>query len=79
MDKVLIVKKQKGGGQALEAKLRLKVNKGFVPNDYCKVVNPYDYNDLALLFEDLEIIIGAPVERAFRKYKEKKERGFPFY
>jgi len=75
MEKVLIIKKEGGG---LKAKVRKKVTRGYAPDDYVKVLNPNDFNDLALLFEDLEVIIGAPVERAFRKWKEKKER-FPFF
>ena len=62
----------------LHIKVRRKMRKGYAPNEYSKVVNTKDPNDLALLFEDLSIIVGAPVERAFRIYKDKKDKGFPF-
>lgn len=63
----------------MTAKVRRRVRKGYAPDDYFKVVNPHDCNDLALLLEDLELIVGAPIERAFRIFKEKKDKGFPFF
>jgi hypothetical protein len=77
-DKVLIVNNDKRK-QRINIKLRKRVNRGFSPNEYFKVLNPKDSNDLALLFEDLDFIIGAPVEKAYRKYKENKGDGFPFF
>lgn len=75
-EKVLVVKGKNG---KMNAKVRQKKRKGFAPDDYVKVLNPYDFNDLALLLEDLDLIIGAPVDKAYQKYRNKKERGFPFF
>lgn len=66
------------GGDRLHVKVRRRMKNGFAPNEYCKVVNIKDANDLSLLFEDMMVILGAPVDKAFRIYQEKKNRGFPF-
>lgn len=76
-DKIMIVKSDKDKNR-LDIKVRKRVKNSFAPNEYVKVVNIRDFNDLALLFEDMDVLLGAPVERAFRKYKEKKGQGFPF-
>jgi len=75
-DRVLIIKKK---NSKMVAKVRRKVKKGYAPDEYNKVVNINDFKSLALLFEDLELIVGAPVEKAYREFKSKKERGFPFF
>jgi len=75
-EEILIVKKK---GEKMTAKVRPKVFNGYAPDSYIKVVNPRDPNDLALLFEDLDLIIGAPVARAFKQYMNNKQRGFPFF
>lgn len=77
-DKVLIVQNDKRK-QRMNIKVRKRMHKGYSSNEYFKVLNPKDYNDLALLFEDLDLVIGAPVEKAFRKYKQNKGDGFPFF
>ena len=77
-DKVLIVSNDKRK-QRINFKLRRRVQRGFSPDEYFKVLNPKDYNDLAILFEDLDLIIGAPVEKAYLKYKRNKGDGFPFF
>ncbi len=77
-EQVLVIKKKRSQNR-MTAKVRKKVKKGFAPDQYMKVVNPHDFNDLALLLEDLDLIIGAPVEKAIRKYRENKGKGFPFY
>lgn len=77
-DKVLIIQNDRRK-QRMNIKLRKRVNRGFSPNEYFKVLNPKDYNDLAIFFEDLDLVIGAPVEKAFRKYKQNKGDGFPFF
>lgn len=77
-DKVLIVSNDKRR-QRMNIKLRKRVQRGYSPNEYFKVLNPKDSNDLALLLEDLDFIIGAPVEKAYRKYKQNKGDGFPFF
>jgi hypothetical protein len=74
-EKVLIIKKKEA---RMSFKVRTKKKNAYAPDDYIKVVNPKDYNQMALLFEDLDLLIGAPIEKAFREYKERKERGFPF-
>jgi len=76
-DKVLIIKAKRN--EKMTAKVRKRVKKGFAPDEYRKVVNPNDFRSLALLFEDLDLIIGAPVEKAFREFKSKKDKGFPFF
>ena len=77
-DQVLIINNDKRK-RRMNIKVRRRVNKGFSPNDYFKVLNPKDSNDLALLFEDLELIIGAPIEKAFLKYKQNKKDSFPLF
>jgi len=76
-DKVLIASTDRGKDR-LHVKVRKRMRNAFAPNEYSKVVNLKDSNDLALLFEDLSVILGAPIEKAFRIYREKKDRGFPF-
>lgn len=78
IDKVLIVNNDKRKNR-MNIKMRRRIHKGFSPDEYNKVLNPKDYNDLALLFEDLDFIIGAPVEKAYRKYRQNKGDGFPFF
>jgi len=75
-NKVLIVKTR---NQKMSIKVRKKVKKGFVPDDYQKVCNPHDFKSLALLFEDLELLVGAPIDKAYKEFKSKKDKGFPFY
>lgn len=59
---------------------KLKVNMKFgAPPGYCKEVNFKDFNDLALLFEDLELFLSAPIDKAYKKFKENKGENFPFY
>lgn len=76
-DKVLIVGTDRCKDR-LHVKVRRRMKNAFAPNEYSKIVNARDANDLALLFEDLSIIVGAPVDKAFRIYQEKKNKGFPF-
>ena len=76
-EKVLIMKSKHG--ERMSIKVRKKVTKGFVPDDYQKVCNPHDFKSLALLFEDLELLVGAPIDKAYKEFKNKKEKGFPFY
>ena len=77
-EEVLIIKADKGK-QKLKIKLRKRMKKGYSPDSYFKVLNPRDYNDLAIFLEDLDLVIGAPVEKAFHKYKQNKGEGFPFF
>lgn len=76
MAEVLILKNDRG---KFHAKIRKKVKNDYTPDDYLKVVNPHDANDLALLFEDLEIRINAPIEKAYLHYLERKKGKFPFF
>jgi len=75
---IMIVKKD-SNKQRLNFKMRRKLRNGYSPDNYSKVLNPKDPNDLALLFEDLEYVIGAPVEKAYQKYRKTKNDGFPFF
>ena len=77
-ERVLIMKKKRSQSN-VSVKVRKKVRKGFSLDQYVKVLNPMDYNDLALLFEDLDLIVGAPVEKAINAYRNKKREGFPFF
>jgi len=71
----MIVKKD---ADRLQIKVRRRMRNAFSPNEYSKIVNINDPNDIALLFEDLDVILGVPIDKAFRRYKEKKDKGFPF-
>ena len=62
----------------LHVKVRRKMRQGFAPDDYSKIVNLKDSNDLCFLFEDLCALFDAPVESAFRKLMERKNKNFPF-
>jgi len=77
-DRVLIINKKRHKSN-MTAKVRTRVRNGFAPDQYMKVVNPHDFNDLALLLEDLDLIVGAPIEKAIRKYRENKQRSTPFF
>lgn len=74
---ILIAKKI---GEKMQFKVVEKVSKGYAPDKFLKVVNFKDYNELALLLEDLDVVMNAPVEKAYRLYKENKTGGrqFPF-
>lgn len=76
-NKVLIIKSKQGG--KMSVKIRQRIKKGFAPDDYQQVCNPKDYKSLALLFEDLELVIGAPIDKAYKEFRSKKEKGFPFF
>lgn len=75
-NKVLIVKNK---NNRMTAKVRRRSYRGYSPDDYLKVINPADPNDLALLFEDLHLLLNAPIDRAFRKFKDRTDRGNPFF
>jgi hypothetical protein len=75
-EKVLVAKKK---DNKMSFKVRTKKRNSYSPDEYVKAVNPKDFNQLALLFEDLDLVIGAPIEKAYREYKNRKEKGFPFY
>ena len=75
-DKVMIIKTD--SKDRLNIKVRKRMRSGFAPDDYNKVVNIQDSNDVALLFSDLNALFDVPIESAFRKYVERKSRGFPF-
>lgn len=71
----MIVKKDK---DSLQVKIRKKMRNGFAPDDYCKVVNIRDTNDMCVLFEDLNALFDVSIETAFRKYMDRKGKSFPF-
>ena len=75
MDDILIVKNK---GNRMTFNGRKKARNRFSPNDYQKILNPIDHNDLAILFEDLNLLYNSPIEKAFRTYHDKKNKGFPF-
>ncbi len=75
-EKVLIVKKK---DDKISAKVRRRVHNGYAPDDYNNVLNPMDANALSLFFEDLELLLNSPIEKAFRKFKERKGESNPFF
>ena len=76
MTDVLIANKH---GEKMKFKVVRQEKRGYSPERYLKIVNFKDYNDLALLFEDLDILMSAPIEKAYKKYKEGKSGSqFPF-
>lgn len=74
-DDIMIVQSDKNRNK-LNIKIRKKVNRGFSPNSYEKVLNPKDFNDLAILFEDLELLMSSPIEKAYFKYKRNRGQDF---
>lgn len=81
-EKVLIAKKK---GENLNIRIKPRVSSsnagslGYIPDDYSKILNPTDFNDLAQLFEDLSLLVDAPIEKAFFKYKERRKEEYPFF
>ena len=75
-DKILIAKLK--NDNRLQIKVRRKMKNGFAPDDYNKIVNLKDSNDLCFLFEDLNSLFDTPIESAFRKFIERKGKAFPF-
>jgi hypothetical protein len=74
-EKVLIIKNKEG---RMSFKVRTRKKNAYAPDDYIKVINPKDFNQIALLFEDLDLLVGSPIDRAYREYKDRKQKGFPF-
>lgn len=74
-EEILIVKNKKN---KMYAKVRRRTNKRFSPDSYTKVVNVRDAKDLAILFEDLNLMFNSPIEKSFFIYKERKGKSFPF-
>ena len=74
-EKIMIVKSDK---DRLHVNVRRKMRNAFSPNEYSKVVNIHDSNDISTLFEDLNLLFDVPIESAFRKFVERKNKGFPF-
>jgi hypothetical protein len=77
-EKVLIMNTERRNLGKMHVKIRSRAYNHFAPDDFRKCINPKNFNELALLFEDLELLAGAPIEKAFRKYKEQKSDNFPF-
>jgi hypothetical protein len=74
-EKIMIIKRDR---DRLRINVRRRMKNAFSPNEYSKVVNLYDSNDISTLFEDLNLLFDAPIESAFRKFVERKNKGFPF-
>lgn len=62
----------------LNINIRKKMRNGFSPNEYTKVINLNNAGDMCYLFEDLSTLFDVPIESIFRKYMERKNKGFPF-
>ena len=76
-EKRVLIAQKKNFEEKMTIKVRKRVKNGYSPNDYLQVINPNDFRSLSLLFEDLDLL-GAPVEKAFREYKDKKHKN-PFF
>jgi hypothetical protein len=77
-DRVLIIQKH-GPTTKLKAKVRKRIKNGYVPNDYEKVCNLQDPNDLSYLLEDLYYVLNAPIDKAYIKFKERNgHSGLPW-
>jgi len=76
-EKKVLIAQKKSFEDKMTIKVRRHIKKGYAPNDYLQVINPQDFRSLSLLFEDLELL-GAPVEKAFREFKDKKDKN-PFF
>lgn len=75
-EEILIVKKDK---ERIKIKAAPKVARSFSPYSYMKTLNPKDYNDLAILFSDLNTLLNSPIEKAYKKYRENKGKDVPFF
>lgn len=69
---------KKDNKDRLHIDVRRRMRNAFSPNEYSKVINMHDSNDISTLFEDLNLLFDVPIESAFRKFIERKDRGFPF-
>jgi len=76
-EKKVLIAQKKSFEDKMTIKVRKRIKKGYTPNDYLQVINPQDFKSLSLLFEDLDLL-GAPVEKAFREFKDKKDKN-PFF
>ena len=63
--------------KVLSVKIKEKGSKGPACYEYKNEVEFTDFNKLAIFFLDLEVY-GGNIEKAFRKYQEQKEEGFPW-
>lgn len=70
-DDILIFNKKRN-----QKSLRIKVTKrrknSYEPAEYQTVIHPKDYKQLASVFEDLKILFGAPIEKAYKEMQKKK-------
>jgi len=69
---VLIFKRK---GRKEEMRITRKAKAGYIPNDFCAIVNFRDFKNLALFFQDLAQLWNAPVDKAIQEYKKNKEEG----
>jgi len=70
-DDILVFKKKKYQ-KALKVKVTKKRKNKYEPAEYQNVIHPTDYKQLALVLEDLKILFGAPVEKAYKEMQKKK-------
>jgi len=62
-------------GQKTEIKITRNMKKSYVPDNFSVIVNFKDYKNLALFFEDLGQLWGAPIDKAIKEYLKNKEEG----
>ncbi len=72
----LLVYKRKGIRE--EIKITQKVKSSYIPDDFSAVVNFSDFHNLALFFQDLNDLWGAPVDKAIQEYNKNKEEDWAF-
>ena len=67
---VLIFKQR---GKKTEIKITKKVKMQYSPNNFTAVVNFRDYKNLALFFDDMEVLWNFPIQKAIKEYQKNKE------
>jgi hypothetical protein len=75
MNEDILVVKKKGNSQ-LKVKVTKRAKNRHREALYNNVINIKDYKALATFLSDLEVIFGAPIEKAMR---EKKKNKNPFW
>lgn len=72
---VLVYKRK---GRREEMKITQKVKSGYISDNFSAIVNFKDFHNLALFFQDLNDLWGAPVDKAIQEYNKNKEKDWAF-
>lgn len=70
----MVIKKKKQ--TTVRVKVTKHMNRGYDHTDYKNAVDLKDYKALANFFEDIRVLFDAPVEKAYREMKKKRN---PFW